>query len=414
MTLAEVVFWACVGLVGYTYAVYPLILAVLARRRPGRTVGVGEAPGGDTPISVIVAAHNEDWCIGRRVAELAEIVASRPAGGELIVVSDGSTDQTVEAARAAESLAMANAGSAGNCPISVVELSSNEGKAVALNRGCSSAVHPILVLADARQTWARDAIDRLVANFIDPAVGAVSGDLVLESAAGVMAGVGLYWRFEKWLRQAESAVYSMVSVTGSICALRRELFRPIPPGTVLDDCYWPLEVVMQGYRVIHEPRALAYDRLPEHARDEFRRKVRTLAGNFQLMARLPSVLSLSRNPIWWQFVSHKALRLAVPWALLLMLLTSGALAGPLYRVAFSCQVAFWCLGVAGLWPNVAARWRVASTAASFLVLNAAAWLAFWVWISGSTTRSWSKVKYRSDSAATPDRGPCTPQAAQGS
>ena len=96
-----------------------------------------------------------------------------------------------------------------------------------------------------------------------PSVGAVSGDLVVESPAGVMAGVGLYWRFEKWLRRTESRFDSMVSVTGSICAVRRELFRPIPNGTILDDVYWPLLVAMGGHRVVHDERAHAFDRLPE-------------------------------------------------------------------------------------------------------------------------------------------------------
>jgi cellulose synthase/poly-beta-1,6-N-acetylglucosamine synthase-like glycosyltransferase len=262
---------------------------------------------------------------------------------------------------------------------------------MALNRAHAAACHPLLVFADARQTWAADAIDRLAAAFADPAVGAVSGDLVVESAPGVMAGVGLYWRFEKWLRRTESRFHSMVSVTGCICAVRRELFRPIPSGTILDDVYWPLAVAMGGYRVIHEQRARAFDRLPERAHDEFRRKVRTLAGNYQLMARMPAALLPWRNRLWWQFVSHRALRLAVPWALLVILGTSMALSGPWYRAAFWGQAVFYAAGVAGIRPAIAARFRLASAIASFLVLNAAAWVAFWVWASGRSSRSWARI-----------------------
>src|SRR5215470_5324190 len=109
---------------------------------------------------------------------------------------------------------------------------------------------------------------------------------MLESALVVMAGGGLYWRFAKWLRQKESLIHSQVGVSGAIAAVRRELFRPIPHGTLLDDVYWPLQVAMQGYRVVHDDRARAFDRLPENPRDEFRRKVRTLAGNFQLARML--------------------------------------------------------------------------------------------------------------------------------
>src|SRR5438132_2819396 len=119
----------------------------------------------------------------------------------------------------------------------------------------------------------------------------------------------------------------MVGATGAISALRRELFRPIPAGTIVDDVYWPLQVALQGFRVVLDPRALAYDRLPERTRDEFRRKVRTLSGNLQLVARLPETLLPWRNPVWFQFVSHKLLRLVVPWALLGLLATSALLPG---------------------------------------------------------------------------------------
>src|SRR5262249_54665110 len=187
--------------------------------------------------------------------------------------------------------------------------------------------HDILVFADARQRWDPLALRMLLENFADPEVGAVSGDLVVESAPGVMGGVGLYWRYEKWLRKKESQIHSTTGVTGAICAVRRALFPGGPPGTLLDDVYWPLCVVMGGHRVVHDKRAVAYDRLPERARDEFRRKVRTLTGCFQIVTRLPQTLLPWRNPVWVQFVSHKLLRLAVPWALLAMLLGSAVLPG---------------------------------------------------------------------------------------
>src|SRR5262249_22324823 len=154
---------------------------------------------------------------------------------------------------------------------------------------------------------------------------------------GVMAGVGLYWRVEKCLRKLESRLHSMVGVTGAICAVRRELFRPVPPGTLLDDVYWPMQVALQGHRVVHDERAHADARLPEKARDEFRRKVRTLSGNFQLVARLPETLAPWRNPLCWQFISHKLMRLAVPWALLAMLILSWFLPEPVYEAAFWIQ-----------------------------------------------------------------------------
>ncbi len=250
-TWFEAIFWLSAACVFYTYVGYPLILALAARFRPDRPIGgLGSA---ETPVSVVLAARNEESRIGARVSELVGLVATRPAAGEVIVVSDGSNDCTAANARAAA--AGAESATGRRAPVRVLVQEVNLGKAMALNLAHSAAAHPILVFADARQSWAGDALDRLVAAFSDPAVGAVSGDLVVESAPGVMAGVGLYWRFEKWLRRTESRFDSMVSVTGSISAVRRELFPTLPAGTILDDVYWPLTVAMSGHRVIHEERA---------------------------------------------------------------------------------------------------------------------------------------------------------------
>jgi cellulose synthase/poly-beta-1,6-N-acetylglucosamine synthase-like glycosyltransferase len=277
--------------------------------------------------------------------------------------------------------------------VRLLNLPGNRGKAAAITVGCQIATGQIIVFADARQRWARDALPLLLENFAAPEVGAVSGELVLEDAGGVLAGVGFYWRYEKWLRHNQSAAASTVGVTGSICAVRRELFAPIPRGTLLDDVYWPMCLVMRGYRVVHDKRAVAFDRLPERPGNEFRRKVRTLAGNFQLVARLPSLLSPFHNPLWFSFISHKLLRLMAPWAMLAMLLTGALLDGVLYRAALLAQVAFMVVALIGICGGRSLRWRFASVAAAVLVLNAAAFAAFWVWISGNTHRAWKKISY---------------------
>jgi poly-beta-1,6-N-acetyl-D-glucosamine synthase len=383
----EVLYWVGVGVVVYTYAVYPALLAVLARlwARPVRLAPAPTKARRLPGVSVVLAVYNEEVAIGRRLREFTTRIAESGLDGEIVVVSDGSTDDTAEVARGFEGDAVR---------VTVIALDENVGKAAALSTGCLAAQNEIIALTDARQTWAADALARLLENFADPAVGAVSGELVVESAPGVMAGVGLYWRVEKWLRRRESAVHSTVGVTGSICAVRRELFRPIPPGTILDDVYWPLLVAMQGFRVVFDARARAFDRLPERVGAEFCRKVRTLSGNYQLAARLPSALVPWRNPVWFAFVSHKLLRLAVPWALLATLVLASALGGPLYGSLFAAEVGLIAVGLAGLVPGVGMRSRLASAGASFLMLNAAAWLAFWVWASGRAARSWTKTTYQ--------------------
>jgi cellulose synthase/poly-beta-1,6-N-acetylglucosamine synthase-like glycosyltransferase len=371
-------FWICAALVVYAYLVYPILLGILAKVR-------GVSPrrkGFQGSVSVILAAYNEEATIRQRLEELARLLETAKVPAELIVVSDGSSDDTAQIARDFDSSL-----------VHVLDLPVNKGKAIALSQGCSQAKNEILVFADARQTWSPQALKLLLENFSDPRIGAVSGDLIVHSATGTMQGVGLYWRYEKWLRKQESRVHSMVGVTGAISAVRRKLFHPIPQGIILDDVYWPLQVTMQGYRVIHDERARAYDRLPEKVRDEFRRKVRTLSGNFQLMSRLPAVLLPWKNPVWVQFVSHKLFRLVVPWALLGMLVLAFILPGRIYEMAFWTQLGFYGAALAGISFPALAKIRLVSAATSFLVLNSAAWLAFWIWLFGRASNSWTKILY---------------------
>jgi poly-beta-1,6-N-acetyl-D-glucosamine synthase len=383
MILSKIICWMALLIVLYSYVVYPVLIALLARLfdKSHRQDIIKSRS-----ISIVVAVFNEEVSIARRLAELSQLLASSPFCGEIIVVSDGSNDETVERARRF----------IGDW-LRVIELPANQGKAAALTVGCQAARNEILVFADARQAWAKDTLERLVENFSDPEVGAVSGDLILKDSLGVMAGVGLYWRHEKWLRRTESRLHSTVGVSGSISAVRRELFKPIPRGMILDDVFWPMQVVGQGFRVVHDERAQAFDQLPERSRDEFWRKVRTLSGNFELVACSPWVLSPWRNPICFQFISHKLCRLAVPWALLVLLSASFFSDGLFYQTVFWSEVVLLLLALVAILTAGGSQLPFAPLAASFLILNAAAWLAFWVWITGRAPRSWSRVVYGNNS-----------------
>jgi len=386
--LLKGMFWLAVATVLYVYVMYPIVVWLLARRRADHADS--SAPSAtSTPFSVVLAVHDEAPRIRTRLDELVALITATGRTAEVIVVADGCTDDTAALARSHPSSL-----------VRVIELAENAGKAQALSLGCAAATGDVLVFADARQRWAADSLQRLLESFDRPEVGAVSGELSIEAGPGVLAGVGLYWRYEKWLRRNEGRLHSMIGVSGSVCAVRRELFRPIPRGLLLDDLYWPLQVAMQGRRVAYEERAIVYDRLPRHVAHEFRRKVRTLSGNLQLVAMLPQALLPWRNPVWVQFVSHKLLRLVVPWMLVAMLLTSSLLEAPFYRAAFVGQLLFYALALVALASGSGLRWRVATAAASFLVLNAAAWVAFWVWLCGRAGGAWKKTAY--DPPLSPD------------
>ncbi len=229
-----------------------------------------------------------------------------------------------------------------------------------------------------------DAVRLLLENFADPDVGCASGELMLgDPRHGEAArGMGLYWRIEKTVRELESKSGSVVGATGAIYAVRRNLLVAVPPETILDDVYIPMYVVRQGARVVFEPQARAWDAPDLGAEREFARKVRTLSGNYQLLQLAPWLLR-SSNPLRFEFVSHKLLRLLVPFALAAALISTLMLSHPFYRMALAAQVAFYALGLMAM-----AQWmkgplaRIADAALTFVVLNTAAAVAFANFVTG--------------------------------
>jgi cellulose synthase/poly-beta-1,6-N-acetylglucosamine synthase-like glycosyltransferase len=374
----KALFFISTAIIVYAYILYPMIIVFWARFFPRRI----EKRYRHVPVSVVIAARNEEANISARIENL--LAQEYPhALLEVVVVSDGSTDRTAELARL-----FANRG------VNVIECSSALGKAAALNIGVASASHGVVVFADARQRFSPNAIAELVSVFHDETVGAVSGELILVSGPDpgeVHDGVGLYWRYEKLIRRSESAVASVVGATGSIYAVRKRLYTPLEPHTLLDDFLVPMRIVLAGYRVIFIRAARAFDLSSQTARREFSRKVRTLAGNFQAVSLEPRLLSAA-NPVLFQFVSHKLMRLVVPYCCLAAWVTSALLPGPLYAAAFALQTLFYCLGILNLTPlrtsPIAKLFRISWT---FIVLNAAAVMGLWVFLSRQERMVWRKT-----------------------
>jgi poly-beta-1,6-N-acetyl-D-glucosamine synthase len=346
----EILFLVSALVLIYVYLGYPLLLAIWSSLagRPVRK-GAPSATGSWPAVSVIVAVHNEARHLPGRIANLLEQVYPGPL--DIVVVSDGSTDQTGHPLH-----------SLGD-RVQLLELPRG-GKAVALNAGVEAASGDILAFADARQRWNDDALVELVSNFHDADVGGVTGELILDSetrpdpsASTVGEGVGLYWKYEKWLRRRESAVWSTTGATGAIYALRRSLWRSLPATTLLDDVLAPARVIFAGKRFVFEDRARAFDSAELDGAGERRRKTRTLAGNYQILGLEPRLLLPFSNPIWVQYMSHKIGRLLVPWALIAAFVTSAVLAVDswVYGVALILQLAFYGLAALGAWIDVGAQ-----------------------------------------------------------
>lgn len=261
--------------------------------------------------------------------------------------------------------------------VSVVR-ATRPGKPSALNAAVAAAEGDVLVFADTYQVFEPDAIRHLVDVLGDPAIGAVSGNLE-RGEKWRWQPVTVYWRLERWLRLQESSVHSCVGVTGAIYAMRATSWRDLPGDVLCDDLHVPMRLVTEGKRVVFEPAAIARDARDVPAGDEFRRKVRTLTGNFQLVREMPDVMVPWRNPIWLQFVCHKLLRLLSPYFMIGILLSCLAIAASMLPTPFGVAFAFASTAMV-VWlasPN-----SPHSGVRSILLMFAAALVAGWHAASG--------------------------------
>ena len=373
----EQLFWGACFFVFYTYAGYPLLVALLAYLIP-RPVNRGSC----TPyVSVVIAACNEEEVIARRIDNL--LAQDYPAPlYQIIIVSDGSTDCTNQIVA---SYALNN--------VLLIALQERCGKAAALNHGVSRAEGEIVVFADARQSFARDALTLLAANFADHTVGCVSGELVLVEGNenGIRVEMGAYWCYEKVIRHLESASASVVGVTGAIYGIRKHLYLPLPSGTILDDVLIPMNIVRQGFRAVFDSAPKAYDQMSTGLEQEWARKVRTLAGNLQLLQISPWLVLPWRSPLWWRFLSHKIFRLFVPLALICLLCASFCCRGVPYRLTLWAQLILYLTALAGYLVPPLRKLRMVNLVIFFIVLNLAAVAGFWLWVSGRCDSSWRPV-----------------------
>jgi cellulose synthase/poly-beta-1,6-N-acetylglucosamine synthase-like glycosyltransferase len=357
----------------YTYAGYPILVALLARLR--RRVPHDKGTGVTRPtVTACMAVYNGGATLQKKLDSI--LGQDYPADRlDVLVFSDGSNDET-------DAIVGEYATRTGR--VRLLRSEARVGKPTALNRMCAAATGEILLMMDARQPFEPRAIDELVDALADPSVGCVSGNLVLSGDKGA----GAYWRYEKWIRQNEARLGGLVGVTGAIYAVRREDVGELPPDTILDDMWIPMRLRLRGRRVLFCETAVAYDEEFDDER-EFGRKVRTLAGNYQLLARMPALLIPFVNPSWLELVSHKVLRLVCPFALLTLLPATLALSldpgpwQPAMRLFAAGQIVFYLAALVG-----ARGGRVGALCRTFVVLNAAAVVGLWRFVTAQQRVTW--------------------------
>jgi biofilm PGA synthesis N-glycosyltransferase PgaC len=352
----EALFMIATTVVVAAYALYPLGIHLLSRTR--REAPPTGAPGEWSSVSIICAVYNEAPRLDAKIANL--LAQGYPGPLQLVFASDGSTDDTAARLPA-------------DPRVTTVSYAPRRGKAHAIKRAVAVATGEILVFTDARQALGEGALRALVLPLLRPDVGVVSGTLVHRDPETRQArDIGLYWRYERAIRMAESRWYSTVGATGALYAMRRQDFEPIADDTVLDDFEIPMQVVRRGRRAVIEARAVVLDDLQRDVQSERRRKVRTLAGNYQSLCRHPWLWSPFSNPVFWQLLFHKVLRLLVPWALLLAWVASALAVGPLLRALFWVQSAGYAIALLGMGWEPLRRLPGVGVIVVFVQLNLAA------------------------------------------
>lgn len=341
--IASIVFWASFGLIAYSYCIFPLLLAAIARlfARPHSVPSSEEETTSLPKVTMVVAAYNEAAVLPAKLANTRAI--DYPSDRfELLLGSDGSSDGTEAVLER-----LADPATGENTPLKTrfKLFRERRGKISVLNDLLAEADSEIIVMSDANTMFAPDAIKNLVRHFADPKIGCVSGQLCLEQGGGV-SGEGLYWKYENWIKRNESRLGFLIGCNGGIFALRRDLYEQLPPSTIVEDFVLTLRVIERGYQVVLEPAARATEPACATAKAEMVRKIRIGAGGWQALGLNRALLHPRYGLSSFAFWGHKVLRWLAPCFLIVLLAANIALAKiPFFGALLALQLAGIAIGI---------------------------------------------------------------------
>lgn len=378
MTAALLAFWLCLAVCVYIYFGYPALLWIVSRVKP-RPVRAGDV---HPMVTFVVAAYNEEKNIAAKIANT--LALDYPGQRiELLVVSNGSTDRTNEIVNAY-----------GDPRVQLVALP-DPGKMAALNEGAARARGEILVFTDADFLLDRQTLATLVRPFADPEVGGVCGarnTAVQRAGDATGDGEGLYARWDRWQKIRESEIGSVFAADGLLYAVRKSLFTPIADPGQADDIAISARVVLQGYRLVFEPRATAYEHAVVEAASEFRRKIRVAGHSVRALLNLRAAL-FTRGFYSLELLSHKLIRHFIALFLIGLFVSNVFLAAssPFYRLTLAGQLAIYGLAVTGalVRDRPIGRARLLAIPYYFCFVNAAAFFGIVAVLRRHRTTAWS-------------------------
>jgi cellulose synthase/poly-beta-1,6-N-acetylglucosamine synthase-like glycosyltransferase len=398
-TAILLVFCLSAGGVVYAYALYPALLRLLARLF-GR-LSIPPSSGAELPfISLLIAAHDEQAVIGERIQN-ALALDYPPERLEVIIASDGSEDRTAEIVLECR-----------DPRVRLLNFPERRGKALVLNDAMREARGDLVLLSDANTFTDPDAARKLVRWFANPKVGAVCGKLILTDPKSGANADGIYWKYETFLKRHESLLGALLGANGAIYAIRKELFQPIAPNTIVDDFVIPLLAKQRsGCDIIYDTQAIAREESAPNVASEFRRRARIGAGGWQAIGMLWPLLNPARGWIAFTFFSHKVLRWICPFLLIATFVSTLLLsARRVFAVLLVAQVVLYGVALFGdRIPGKTPLGRIAKVVQLFVGMNVALLFGFFRWISGPQTGMWNRTQRQADAGRSKSGHPVATQ-----
>ncbi len=384
MNILLLIFWISAGLIVYTYFLYPLILKMMTWKREHNT---RYSVGKDLPrVSIIFSVYNEGKVLQRKLENLSALDYPHDKI-EVVIGSDGSSDETNQILK--------------NSVLTDLRykiMEKRRGKSAVLNELVTLANGDILVFTDANTMFQTDAVKKLVQHFADASIGGVCGNLKL-SADGLPkeeVGEPWYWLYENSIKKMESDFYTIAGASGGIYAIQKKLFFPVPVHkAIVDDFLIPLQVVKNGYRVIYEPLARAFEQSTGSVFSEFKRKVRIGASNFSTISEYRALLHPKKGFISFALWSHKIIRWCVPFLILLFFISCSIVSSysTFYTIIFFGGLLFLCFGFLGF---VGELFHIPTGIFGlpyyFIAMNSALFVGFIRFLRGKQKSTWDVIR----------------------
>jgi len=378
--MAEVIFWAAVALVFYTYVGYSLLIMLLARFSRDKLARRDIEPR----VTFLITAYNEERDIAQKLQNTLALDYPRDRL-EILVASDGSTDKTDEIVR-------------GFAPqgVRLVRVEGRVGKTETQNQAVRQATGDVIVFSDATTKYERMNLRKIVRNYADPTVGAVSGRYEYFNPTGASIGVGniLFWKYENFIKSSQTRIKTITGCCGCIYSVRRALYEPLPPD-IISDLVEPLKILEKGYRIVFEPDAVAHEETTEKTGEEFNMRIRVITRGMRGMLFMRKLFNPLRHGfVSFQLISHKLLRWLMPVFMVAALVSNAFLLGrPFYNLTFALQAAFYALAILG-WvaERFHVRSRILSVPLYFSTVNLASLISMYRIWKGHKAVTWETLR----------------------